>query len=549
MPDAMPVPPAGRRRSRALLLAGLCLVMLGVGGWLASRDMTAAEPPARPPVAGSRLFDQVAAAVAQRYVDSLDAGAIYEKAVRGLLRELRDPYTAFLPAEQVRELDERMSRTDAGVGLQVDQRDGWLTVIEAAPGAPADRAGVLPGDRIIEIEGRSTRGWRTEDALRVLRGPPSTVVRLVIGRGDQQLPYAIKRDAVRLRAVPRVVLLPGGVGYADVNNFGTQTAVELEGAIDSLVRLGATSLVVDLRGNPGGLLEQGVAVADLFLDPGQPIVELRSRPGIPPQMVLDSAPQRWPTLPVAILVDRGSASASEIVAGALQDHDRAVIVGRTTFGKGSTQSVYQLPSGDALRLTTARWYTPSGRSIDRPPVRDRREEDQERVALPADTVRPMVRTSGGRSVYGGGGITPDRLAGDTTTPVQIQALARAMGGHIVDYRDALATLALSLQRSGRVRSPTEPVTPAMLDTLYADLVARKVAPDRAVFDAASPWIASTLGNEMVRLAFGPDAEFLRRAQADVALQQAMALLRGARTPADVLARLEGPARLDVPALR
>ncbi len=532
MPDALPGLPAARRRSRAVVVVALCAVALGAGAWLVGRDSPAAEAPPPAPVAGSRLFDQVAAMIAQRYVDSLDAAAIYEKAVSGLLRELRDPYTAFLPAEQLRGLGEQMSGTYAGVGLQVDQRDGWLTVIEVVPGAPAERAGLLPGDRIVEIEGQPTRGWRTEDAFRVLRGPPSTRVRVVIERGERRLPVALQRDAVRLRAVPRVALLDGGVGYADVNVFGAQTATELAEAVDSLVRLGARALVVDLRGNPGGLLEQGVAVADLFLDPGQVIVELRSRPGIAPQRYADSAAQRWPTLPMAVLVDRGSASASEIVAGALQDHDRAVVVGLPTVGKGSAQTVYQLVSGGALRLTTARWFTPSGRSIDRP-LPEAREAAEGAGAAPADTVRPRARTDAGRTVLGGGGITPDVVVGDTVTPVQIQALARALGGHFGDYRDALAKLALSLHREGRVRTPGEPVTPAMLDALYADLEQRAVAPPRSVFDAAAPWIAASLGNEMTRLAFGADAEFQRRAQADSALQRAAQLLRAARLPSDV----------------
>ena len=326
--------------------------------------------------------------------------------------------------------------------------------------------------------------------------------------------------------------------------FSAQTAAELSAAVDSVVKLGARSLIMDLRGNPGGLLEQGVAVAELFLDRGQSIVQLRARPGSQPQVFTDSQPQRWPTLPLAVLVDRASASASEIVAGALQDHDRALVLGVTSFGKGSAQNVYPLSSGGALRLTIARWYTPVGRSINRPAPRDREAEIDDRADVLPDTIRPRFRTDAGRTVFGGGGITPDVITGDTTTPLQVQSLARAMGKNAGAYRDALAKQAQAQKRT--MNGPGDPVTPAMLDALYVALVGRGVAPPRPVFDSAAPWISRSLGYEMTRVAFGADADFLRRTQDDSVLQRAMALLQVARSPREVFSTLEKRAA-DVPA--
>jgi len=342
-------------------------------------------------------------------------------------------------------------------------------------------------------------------------------------------------------------MLGGNVGYADVKVFSAQTTAELQSAVDSLVKQGARSLVIDLRGNPGGLLEQGVAVSEMFLDPGQPIVQLRARPGSTPTVFTDHDAQRWPTLPITVLVDRGSASASEIVAGALQDHDRALVLGTTSFGKGSAQNVYPLMSGGALRLTTARWYTPVGRSINKPPPRDRDDEpptDANGVALPNDTIRPRFRTDAGRSVLGGGGITPDIAAGDTMTPLPVQALARAMGKNFGAYRDAIAKLATQAKRT--MKSPSDPVTPESLDALYQDLQTRGVAPDRKIFDAASLWISRSLGYEMTRVRFGGDAEFLRRTQDDAVLQRALQLLQGSKTPRDVFAHIDTPKNIDVP---
>ncbi|MEQ1690433.1 MAG: S41 family peptidase [Gemmatimonas sp.] len=526
-----------RRRSRAVLAVGTFVGVLSLGGWWAGHDLAPAATAPRRANGGARLFDQVLSAVATRYVDSLDATTIYDKAVTGLLRELKDPYTTFLGEGRLRRLNEQMSGTYTGVGLQMDVRDGWPTVIEPVPGGPSWKAGIIAGDRLVKVAGDVTKGWTRDEASRALRGPPGSKVDFVIERGDQRLAITVQRDAVHVSAVTRVTLLPNSVGYVDLNVFNQSTAAELQVAVDSLVRQGARSLVIDLRGNPGGLLEQGVGVAELFLDPRQSIVELRARPGQAPQVMSDTAPQRWPTLPLAVLIDKGSASASEIVAGALQDHDRAVVVGMTSYGKGSAQNVYPLVSGGALRLTTARWYTPAGRSISKPRPRDRDDEnvDANGVTLPSDTLRPRFRTDVGRTVLGGGGITPDVQVGDSITPIPVQILARAMGKRLADYRDALAKEATTVRRS--MKGPNDPVSREMLDAVYATLVARKVAPDRVIFDNASPWVARSLGYEMTRVAFGPDAEFLRRAQDDPTIQRASQILQSSKVPKAVFSGL------------
>jgi carboxyl-terminal processing protease len=210
--------------------------------------------------------------------------------------------------------------------------------------------------------------------------------------------------------------------------------------------------------------------------------------------------------------------------------------------------VYPLANGGGLRLTTARWYTPAGRSISRPipkPIEERDVEEEE--ISPEDTVRPRFSTDAGRTVYGGGGITPDVVVGDTVTPLPVLMLARAMGSHFGEYREALSQLATSLHKRGAVRSTQEPVTRDMLATLYADLQRRNVAPNRDIFNSAGPWIARSLGYEMTRVAFGVDAEFQRRAQEDASLQRAARILAGSRTPREVFARLEQKRSVEVPA--
>jgi carboxyl-terminal processing protease len=530
--DLPPLPATPRGRGRTVVVGVAFLGLLALGGWWVGRDLKEAPQAPRDPVAGPRLFDQVMATIRRRYVDTLSDSALFARAARGVLRELDDPYTVLLSEARVRRLNERITGTYAGVGLQLDVRDGWPVVIETAPGAPSHQAGMQPGDRVVAVDGESTAGWTQEEVTRAIRGPTGSSVALAVDRGGQALAFTLERDAVHWRAVQHVALFPGGVGYVDVNVFSAQTAGEVAAAVDSVVRLGARALALDLRGNPGGLLEQGVAVADLFLDRGQQIVELRGRPGTPTQLLADSQPQRWPTLPVAVLVDRASASASEIVAGALQDHDRAVVIGATTLGKGSAQQVYPLPAGGALRLTTGRWYTPLGRSIS-PPVRPPGDASVGDGADPArpDTIRPRFRTAAGRTVVGGGGISPDVVVGDTILPVPVQLLARAMGRHFGDYRNALARQAQ--QERLRMRTPEDTVTPAMLAAVYRDLERRWVAPPRPVFDEAAPWVARSLGYEMARVAFGSDAEFRRRSRDDATLRQALTVLQRARRPSDV----------------
>jgi carboxyl-terminal processing protease len=534
-------------RFRAIVAALLFGSTLGAGAWWLRRDVVELPPldEVREPSVGPRLFEQVQTIIATRYVDSLPLDSIYRKAVAGLMDELNDPYSSFLPEQRMRRLSEQMAGNYGGVGAQIDLRDGWITVIEPTPGAPAERAGVQAGDRIVEIEGESTRGLTTDEVTRLLRGAPGSIVEFTVQRfGQYRFTVKVAREAVVRRAVPRVAMLRPGVGYVDLNVFSANTAAELRTALDSLDRLGARGVLLDLRGNPGGLLEQGVAVAELFLDPGQRIVELRGRPRTAPEVIADREPQSWPWLAVAVLIDGNSASASEIVAGALQDNDRAIVVGRTSFGKGSAQSVFPMTTGGALRLTTARWYTPLGRSIS--PVLDSALSESEiargmRVSRPAeDSARPRFTTEAGRTVVGGGAIVPDVFAGDTALPAPVQAFVRALGTETPAYRDAVARVALLHKQRGTFTSPLHPMTREIVNAVWEEIERRRLPVDRQTFDAAAPWIARSLGYEITRVTFGPDAEFLRRSQNDPVIVRALRLLDGARTPREPFARTGDP---------
>jgi len=544
-------------RARAIVASLLFGSALGAGGWWVSQDRAEvpALAPVTEPVAGARLFEQVYRYIATQYVDSLPLDSLYRKAVAGLVFELNDPYSAFLPENRTRRLKEQMGGAGySGVGINVDIRDGWATVIEPFAGAPAERAGIQAGDRIIAVDGESTVLRSEQEVANMLRGEPGSMVQFTVERfGVHRFTVNVKRQTVVRPAVPRVVMISPEVGYVDLNVFNANSSAEVRVALDSLNKLGAHGVVLDLRGNPGGLLEQGVAVAELFLDPSARIVEMRGRPGTPPDAIIDREPQWWPKLAVAVLVDRNSASASEIVAGALQDNDRAIIVGQTSFGKGSAQTVFPMTTGGALRITTSRWYTPLGRSIS--PVADTSPEPDAESDAESDTgsdaepatgrtrenpSRPRFTTAMGRTVLGGGGVVPDVFAGDSVPNVHVQAFARALGVSGVQYRDALARVALLFKERKAFADPLQPVTRAMVNAVWDELVRRKVTVPRSVFDAAAPWIARSLGYEAARVAFGPDAEFRRRAQDDAVIARALRLLDGVQSPREPFARADDP---------
>ncbi|MFN8581414.1 MAG: S41 family peptidase, partial [Gemmatimonadaceae bacterium] len=386
---------------------------------------------------------------------------------------------------------------------------------------------------ITEIDGRGTRGWTSEEAIRAIRGTPGTKVELVLERPGvaEKIRVSVQRDEIHRRAVGRSTLVRDGIGYVDLNIFSDSTAIEVARAVDSLRTAGMRSLVLDLRGNPGGILTQGVAVADLFLDTKQPIVSMRGREGND-QTIFDAAPQRWPDLPMVVLVDEGSASASEIVAGALQDHDRAVLVGRQTFGKGSAQTLFPTSTGGALKLTTARWYTPAGRSIERPRRAPLDEDPATDKAAP-----PGFTTEHGRHVFGGGGITPDVLAGDTALSPAAKLFESALGSRVIDFRDAMTAYAITLKTSRAVRSPDFEVTPAMRDGLWTLLRTRGFTFDRSTYDGASPIVNQLLAREIARYVFGVAAETRRAIADDSVITRAVELLRGVTTSEELLKRV------------
>jgi carboxyl-terminal processing protease len=526
------------------------------GGWLLQRGVTSDGNVYQQ----ARLFDDVLGHVSTYYVDSIGETDLYQKATRGMLEQLKDPYSVLLTGDDYKALTEQTSGNYAGLGIQIDVRDGWITVVAPLPETPAERAGIATGDQIIEVDGKSTEGWKNDEAVKALRGEAGSRVGITIRRAGitEPIKYRLTRAQIHMRSVPPGTMFDGGVGYISLNPVSETSAEELRQEIAAMKGKGMKSLIMDLRGNPGGLLDQGVKVADLFLDSKQEIVSTRGRARGSTKEFFDEARQAWPDLPIVVLVNDGTASAAEIIAGALQDHDRAVVVGAPTFGKGLVQTLFPLGEGVALKLTTARWFTPSGRTIQRIAKDEEDQATQAAMAVVADTVlgapdkestdsalkeRPIFHTDAGRVVRGGGGIVPDLVIRPDTLSETEREFAKALGSGLPQYRDALTSIALEAKKTHGVKAESFKVTPEMRQQVYERLRARDIKISSSVFNGAGQLIDEQLGYEVARYVFGRPAEFRRRATNDAQMQTAMGLLRKAQTPKDLLslARTNGSA--------
>lgn len=499
------------------------------GGYLVQRALRRSSQPAG---GGARLLAAVMERVRDSYVDSLSVDELWRRAAIGLVDELGDPNSAYLPPDRLKRLLEATAGLYNGVGIQADRREGYVVVLAVRPNSPAETAGVQAGDRLVEVDGQAMKGWTMEEARNAMRGAPGTRVRLVVERGSARIPFDLQRSEIHVNAIARALVLDGGVGYVLLSTFSDSAREELTRTVDSLGAAGARSLILDLRNNPGGLLNQGVAIADLFLDKGQEIVEVRGRGMQARSVHVDSAEQRWPRLPMAVVVNAGTASAAEIVAGALQDHDRAAVLGRTSYGKGSAQNVFELNGGGGIKLTTARWYTPSGRSISRA-LRD----DHAPRVISDRAERPVYLTDAGRKVFGGGGIAPDLQAGDSVPPPGDRAFLLALGADAPQFREALKDFAAAEVRRGDVRDTAFTVTPVMRAGLWNAARARGVDVPRSLYDDAASLVDRQLGNELARQAFGLPYAGRRIVRNDRVVQRAAELLRRVTEPKEVLARV------------
>ena len=522
------------------LLAPVVVVAFAVlaGGWLLQEGVDRAENM----YVRVRVLQEVVDHVETSFVDEVDRDGLFESAIGGLMRDLGDPHSSFLPAEAYENLRIRTEGEYGGVGLEVVDRNDRVTVVSPIPNTPGQRAGIRAGDQFFEIDGVPADTMVTDQAVELLRGRPGTEVTVQMLRPGVEDPieFTVERATVRLQAVPFSLMLEPGIGYVPLETVRETSSREIRTAVDSLRELGLTGLVLDLRGNPGGLLDEGIAVSDVFLDAGLAIVETRGRGPDQSEIYPASSPDRYPGLPIVVLVDRASASASEIVAGALQDHDRAVVVGETSYGKGSVQSLFRLTGGDVLRLTTARWYTPVGRSIHREPDPDDEPEALE-VAISGQLItppsldgRPEFESLGGRTLYGGGGITPDLF-------VSPEALSFPEGVAVYNlftlgsrFATRLFDYAVSYVREHPTLQPGFEVSDEELDGFFATLPDAPVGVSRDVLVGARRHVRYRRERGIALQVGGDAGRFEQSRKHDRQLAVAVELLRSAASPVDLI---------------
>jgi carboxyl-terminal processing protease len=443
--------------------------------------------------------------------------------IDGMLRTL-DPHTTFLEPKEYSDMQDRQKGSFYGLGILVTKRNDQVTVITPLEGTPAARLGIRAGDVISEVEGTATDDLPLDDVVKRLKGPKGTTVHIKILRVGikEPIPLTIIRAAIPTNSISNVLMLRPGVGYIRIKDFTATTVRELDDAIERLRGEGMQKLVLDLRGNPGGLLDAAVGVSDHFLDKGQMIVYTKGRTADSAQDYTAPGKHQKIDIPLVVVVNRGSASASEIVAGAIQDHDRGLVVGETSWGKGLVQSVYTLQYGAGLALTTSKYYTPSGRNIQRDYssfydyyVADENAEGQANEIPLKD--RKQFKTDTGRVVYGGGGITPDVIVkpAPLTPTTQLLEAKSALFNYGVEYAAKHPELTKDLA-----------ITPQIIEDFARFAADKDVAPLEDIRqDLEKPsdrkFIERALKAEIVAAKFGFDASYPYRLQGDTQIEKAL----------------------------
>ena len=518
-----------KRRVAIAVAVALALVVGGLFGRLwAQRSATLGQ--------SLQLFSRVVGLVLTNYVETIKPDELIRSAIRGMLESL-DPYTDFLEEQDYDELKVRTEAQFGGIGIHIGTVDSRLTVISPIEGTPAERAGIRGGDRIAEIEGESTRGFTSSDAVKLLRGEPGTRVNITIERPGvaDPIPVELTRAIISIKAVPYAGLVDDGIGYVRLADFSKVASSELREAIDSVFGAGAKKLILDLRSNGGGLLREGRDVTDLFLPPGRVVVRTEGRVPQSRQEFISETPGLHGDFAMVVLVDRGSASAAEIVAGALQDWERALVLGDTTFGKGSVQTIHQLDAETAVKITTAYWYTPSGRCINHP--RDENgefeeemvDEDGEVVPGPGPRSRPANETAGktfktlgslGRMVHGGGAIVPDvYLSYEKRDELEMRLPRAVFFDFAVDYTNDHKGLTMDFV--------ADDVVIEQFRTYLRDV--KEVEFTDVEFDSARAHLAGEVEREVGGKLTGMRGEYQMRLRSDVHVRRATELLAAGST--------------------
>jgi carboxyl-terminal processing protease len=478
-----------------------------------------------------KVFTSALQAIEDNYVGEFESDRIVYSAITGMLQTL-DPHSSFISPQDYARMRERQEGRYYGLGISIQVVDGDITVFTVFEGSPAYQKGLRRGDIIAKIEGEETKGWQTDQAVGKLRGPKGTTVSISIKRTgyEKLIELQVPRDEVRMPTVHAAVMLDATTGYIRLQDFGESTDQELGRALRDLTQQGMKRLVLDLRENPGGALDQAIKVSNRFLPRGDLIVYTRGRAPNSDQDYRATENSDYLNLPMVTLVNRNSASASEIVSGALQDHDRSLIVGETTFGKALVQSVYKVSQNAGAAITTARYYTPSGRLIQRPwdssfdeyLTYRYREQDANKVHRPEDE----KLTDGGRKVYSGGGVEPDKrfdgpVDGFDPTRFSRSLVARNLFDAFAQRFSRRGDTRITPSASVRELAPDYQVTDDMLAEFKELAQKSPITWDEAAWQQDIEFIKAMIQREIDVDLFGVATAYKNLAKRDPQLQYAL----------------------------
>ena len=526
------------RRFRSLAAAAVVIAVCAVVGGFFGRGALAAQD--RVPD-HYRVLTAALAAVEAEYVGSAESDRLVYGAISGMLQTL-DPHSSFFDPKSYAQMRERQEGRYYGLGISINVIADDITVANVFEASPAYQKGVRRGDVIAQIEGQDTKGWTSEQAVAKLRGQKGTFVAVGLKRSgyDKLIPLQIMRDEIHILTVPSAFMLDATTGYIKLREFGENTDTELGRALKELSGKGMKRLVLDLRANPGGSLDQAIKVSNRFLPRGDMIVYTRGRVQNSDQDYRATEQSEYLNVPMVTLVNRSSASASEIVSGALQDHDRSLVVGETTFGKALVQSVYRVSGGAGAAITTAKYYTPSGRLIQRPwdgsfdeyLSYTGREQDANKAHKPED----LKYTDSGRKVYSGGGVEPD---GRYDGP--IEGFNPTRQGRLLYLRTIFDNYAQRFRRQGDTRiaanagsaprelSPEFEVTDAIVAEFKQMVRDLRIPIDEAMWQKDLDFTKAMIHKEIDVDLFGEAEAFKGLARRDPQLQFAVGLFPEAQT--------------------
>ena len=485
------------RSHRSITAAVFAIILSALAGGAFGRSAQATEDR----LTHNKTFAAALSAIEGNYAGTVESDRLVYGAINGMLQTL-DPHSSFMDPRTYAQMRERQEGRYYGVGLTIVPVDGDITVVRVFEGSPAYGKGIRRGDVIAFIEGEDAKGWPSDQAVRRLKGPKGTFVSIKVRRKglEELIPLEVMRDEITIPAVTAYFMVDSETGYVRIDDFAEHTEEELTNALHTMQNKGMKRIVLDLRGNPGGQLDQAIRMVNLFVPRGSMVVYTRGREKSADQEYRATENGEFLTHPMMVLVNRTSASASEIVSGALQDYDRALIVGETTFGKALVQSVYRV-QGAGLALTTARYFTPFGRMIQRPwdgafdeYLTYSLKEQAERTHTPDQ----LKYTAGGRKVYSGGGIEPDKrfdgpVEGFNPTPFGRSLFARALFASYAEQFSAEGDTRAGAQGKNRkVVRPGFTVDDAMIQDFKQFVVGRRVVMDEAAFNKDKAFIRSMI---------------------------------------------------------